>query len=103
MYYRVVSIENTFYIVTHKPRSHTIIELSAIPNPTVNYFNLRIKSPNKAVAEIRVYDMTGKVVETARGNPLENYRLGEGLVNGMYLVEVIQENVRATIKVVKGN
>jgi hypothetical protein len=81
----------------------TAIDIAAVPNPTSNFFIVSVRTLHKEMVDVRVYDMTGKVVERASGHPMELYRLGEKLVNGIYLVEVIQGKERATIKVVKGN
>jgi hypothetical protein len=79
----------------------TKLEVTAWPNPTEYYFNLRVKSPNKETVEIRMYDMTGKLVQQNRGAGDKTYRFGDQVVSGMYIIEVRQAGQVATIKVVK--
>jgi hypothetical protein len=79
----------------------TKLEVTAYPNPTEYYFNLRVKSQSKETVEIRMYDMTGKLVQQNRGAPEKTYRFGDQVVSGMYIIEVRQAGQVATIKVVK--
>jgi hypothetical protein len=79
----------------------TKLEVTAWPNPTEYYFNIKVKSPDKETVEIRMYDMTGKVVEQNRGAPEKTYRFGDHSMSGMYIIEVKQAGQIATIKVVK--
>jgi hypothetical protein len=75
--------------------------VTAFPNPTENYFNVKVESPNKETVEIRMYDMLGKVVQQNRGAAEKTYRFGDHIMQGMYIIEVRQGGEIATIKVVK--
>jgi hypothetical protein len=77
------------------------LEITAYPNPTLSFFNLKVRSQSKEAIDIRVYDMQGKMVEIQRGAPEKIYRLGDHIVAGMYIVEVRQSGRIATVKVVK--
>ncbi len=78
------------------------LDLIAYPNPTENFFNLKIASSDKTnVVEVKVYDMVGKLVQRKRGAVSEIYQLGHTLVAGVYVVEVLQGDQRAVTKVVK--
>jgi hypothetical protein len=79
----------------------TKLEVTAFPNPTENYFNVKVKSPNKETVEIRMYDMLGKVVQQDRGAPEKTYRFGDHVVGGIYFIEVRQGGQTAIIKVMK--
>ena len=50
---------------------------------------------------LTVYDMYGKKVYVTNGSANRNYRFGENLVIGVYVVEIRQGNNRKTIKLVK--
>ncbi len=78
-----------------------LLEITAFPNPTTSFFNLRVKSDSRETVEIRVFDMVGKLVQQQRGAAEQVYRLGDHLVSGMYIVEVRQGAKKATTKVVK--
>jgi hypothetical protein len=77
------------------------LAITAWPNPSDNYFNLKVQSPVKETIEIRVFDMAGKLVHTNRGAPGDRYILGSNLVTGMYIIEVRQAGKTVRTKVVK--
>jgi hypothetical protein len=80
------------------------LAVTAWPNPSTNYFNVKVSSPVKDDAvEIRMYDMTGKLVQTRRGLPGETYIFGEKVVSGMYMIEVSQGAKKQMVKLVKLN
>src|SRR6185436_8539169 len=54
------------------------LEVMAYPNPTENYFNVRVKSSGKETVELKMYDGLGKVIEQKRGAPDQTYRFGDG-------------------------
>ncbi|MBK7557678.1 MAG: HYR domain-containing protein [Chitinophagaceae bacterium] len=77
------------------------LSITAWPNPSVNYFNLKVTSQSKENVLIKMYDMAGKLVQVKRGAAGDNYILGEGVVSGMYFIEVSQGDKTARTKVVK--
>jgi hypothetical protein len=77
------------------------LTVQLMPNPTENYFNLQVNSPNKETLEIRMYNIQGKLVQQERGSLEKTYRFGDKLVGGMYIIEVRQGTQTATIRVVK--
>ncbi|MEP7254982.1 MAG: T9SS type A sorting domain-containing protein, partial [Ferruginibacter sp.] len=77
------------------------LAITAWPNPSESYFNLRVQSPLKETVEIRMFDMAGKLVQTNRGAPGDTYTLGSTLVSGMYIIEVRQAGKTARTKVIK--
>jgi parallel beta-helix repeat protein len=79
----------------------TKMQLTVFPNPTEDYFNLKVKTQSKEAVEIRVFDMLGKLVDVMRGSPEQTYRFGDHVTSGMYMVEVRQQGQIATVKVVK--
>lgn len=70
------------------------------PNPSGSYFNLRPTATNGNV-EIRVMDAQGKLVFSANGSANKIYRFGDGLIPGLYFVEVVQNGTHSTMKVLK--
>ena len=77
------------------------LSITAWPNPTSSYFNLKVNSPVKETVLIRMYDMTGKMVQVKRGAAGDTYILGEGVVTGMYIIEVSQGDKKERVKLVK--
>ena len=50
---------------------------------------------------VRVLDVNGKVRQELKGNPGEIFQVGEGLLPGIYLAEVMQGTKKITVKLVK--
>jgi len=70
-------------------------------NPTQTYFTIQVQSSTDHTVEIKVFDLTGRQVQQAKGALGESFRLGSPLTQGIYIVEVRQGNNHSTIKVVK--
>jgi hypothetical protein len=77
------------------------LEITVYPNPTLSFFNLKIKTKRNETVEVRVYDMLGKMVQEERGAPEQVYRLGDHIASGVYVVEVRQAGQTAWTKVIK--
>ena len=77
------------------------LSIISFPNPTRDYFNLKVNTAAKEVVVIRLLDMKGIVVQVKRGAPGEIYRLGENALPGMYIIEVSQAGKTVRTKVVK--
>ena len=73
---------------------------SIYPNPSDNLFNLQIRSLKQEVVVIRIINAQGKIMNTHRGFP-GSYKIGENLLPGIYLVEVVQGSKKQMIKVIK--
>lgn len=81
-----------------------VLDVTAMPNPARDHFNLLIRSSNKALVTVRIADIYGRIVFTKTGvDPNSTLRLGENLYNGTYLVHVVQEHAERTVKVMKVN
>jgi hypothetical protein len=70
------------------------------PNPSDQHFTLQITSDKQERIWIRVMDLQGRVVYKAQGLP-GNYSMGQNLVGGTYIVEVIQGSQKRLLKVMK--
>ena len=81
----------------------TGLSISAWPNPTVNYFNLKVNSAAKETVVIRMYDMAGRLLEVKNGAPGNTYILGENVRSGTYIIEVSQGINKQKVKLVKLN
>jgi hypothetical protein len=76
-------------------------DVKVMGNPTETYFTVQVQSNTNPAVEIRVFDMSGRQVQQARGGVGESFRLGSLLMQGMYIVDVKQGSNHSTIKVVK--
>ena len=81
--------------------SHPNLTVKAYPTITSNYFNLVIESDKQEKIKARVTDLNGRTVEMLNAVKGQVNRFGQGYINGMYFVEVIQGNERKVIKLVK--
>lgn len=79
------------------------LSIQAWPNPSDQYFTLRINGSNGETATIKVFDIHGRQLYSNRGPANINYRFGESFTSGTYIVEVKKGKEQKTIRVVKGN
>ncbi len=78
------------------------LKVNVYPNPTENYFSLKIESSNGMdKVELKVFNQSGNVVYQTRGNAYNTFRFGEGFVSGVYYVEAIVGDQRKMIKLIK--
>jgi endoglucanase len=85
--------------------SNTIVkalQVTATPNPSTNYFSLSIKSNSNKSVNITVLDAAGRVVETNKNAAANStLQIGSKLIPGIYFIEVLQDNQKQRIKLVK--
>lgn len=78
-------------------------EVIAYPNPFAENFKFDLKTVEKGLIEIRIYDMLGKVVENRSVNPadIDTVRFGDAYPSGIYNVVVSQGAHIQTMRVIK--
>ncbi len=79
------------------------MKVTLSPNPSSGTFTLVVHSDNKLPLQLRIADVTGKLVYTSKGQPEQTYRFGESFAPGVYMIEVRQGSEVKTIKGVKIN
>ncbi|MEZ4943689.1 MAG: C25 family cysteine peptidase [Saprospiraceae bacterium] len=90
---------------THSAQSGSLA-LHATPNPTDGLFQIRIDTPVEQVLSIRIFDSSGRLVQTLpmpERSPAGLIRKTvdlQGAEPGIYLVQLLGENGGQTIKVV---
>ena len=77
------------------------ISVKVFPNPTENHFNLVVETNSVLPIEIRIFDIAGKLLVTLQSKPGESISVGDKLKNGVYIAEIIQENKRKIVKLIK--
>ena len=78
------------------------LELVTWPNPSDNYFNLKLKSNNIVdKVDIQVMDITGKRVHFNTFDSDLSYKFGERLQAGVYFVRITQGEFNKTLRVIK--
>ena len=80
------------------------LKVAVLPNPTSSSFNLLINGKRKGLASVKVIDISGRVVERHEKIPPNGlFRLGQRLAAGSYFIEVVQEDQKQIIRVIKVN
>jgi hypothetical protein len=77
--------------------------VTAMPNPSVNYFTISIKGGNALEKmNLKVTDVLGRSIEQ-KDNIQTNstVKIGNGYFRGVYIVEIIQGTTRKQIKLIK--
>jgi hypothetical protein len=78
------------------------IEITAIPNPTHNEFQIKVKLCNdQKLANLSVYDVLGRLIERREIKVSENIRLGAGYASSSYFIVITQGDERVVKKIVK--
>jgi uncharacterized delta-60 repeat protein len=76
--------------------------VTASPNPSHNYFLVKVYSNSKDKINFRLLDNSGTVLKTINNmTVLQTVRIGENLTPGIYFAEVSQSGVTKTIKLIK--
>jgi 5-methylthioadenosine/S-adenosylhomocysteine deaminase len=78
------------------------LSITALPNPSKNYFTLNLQSKSKEMFQLRVLDVSGRIVETRNGIVANiTFRIGNDFQPGIYLVEVTQGKQQQILKLIK--
>ena len=78
-------------------------QVNAYPIPTAYEFNIQVISKSTEPVTVRILDLTGKVLSVHAQTKANSFRVGEKLISGTYIAEVIQGANRKTVKLVKMN
>ena len=79
----------------------TKIEAQAYPNPSANWFNVKLNTDATDEVTIRVISVTGQVMQELKGSPDQTFRVGDRLLPGFYIAELRQGKEIVTVKLVK--
>lgn len=71
------------------------------PNPSTTGFVLKVNAKNTSAFIVRVYNLTGQLVEEIKANTNEEVRFGQSYKPGMYLAEIRLGTLRKTVEVIK--
>ena len=75
--------------------------ISLSPNPSNSAFTLLVHSDKTTPILLRVLDVNGKAIYTAKGQPDQAFRFGGEFISGVYLVELRQGDEVKTVKAIK--
>jgi len=96
-------VSNTSRIVASDKNTEEGLTVRAIPNPFSANFNLSLRSSSKESGQVQVYDMIGRLIETAAINPSEvsTLEIGANYPSGVYNVIVTQGMEVKSVRVIK--
>jgi uncharacterized repeat protein (TIGR03803 family) len=78
------------------------LHLSVSPNPSRNYFTIRVESSSYEPVQLHVIDNMGRVIEVRKGMTANSTLfIGQNFRPGVYYVEVLQNGKHATIMLLK--
>ncbi|MEI2748964.1 MAG: T9SS type A sorting domain-containing protein [Ferruginibacter sp.] len=75
--------------------------MQVYPNPTADYFRIKVRSREKDRINIQVYDLTGRRLSEHNLLPDQTIETGANLKPGAYLVKIIQGKQCIVRKVIK--
>ena len=73
----------------------------AYPNPSANWFNVKLNTDGTDEVTVRVISVTGQVMQELKGSPDQTFRVGDRLLPGIYLAELRQGKETVTVKLLK--
>ena len=96
-------VSDSSRIVTSDKNSQEGLSVSAIPNPFTANFNLKLMTSAKNKAQVQVYDMIGRLIESTEINPSKSstIQIGNNYPSGVYNVMVTQGTELKSIRVIK--
>ncbi len=103
----VVMVNRTFNVTEQTLNTNEIARNNAVlkisPNPFNDYFNLSLQSKSNEIVTIKVYDLTGKLIESKTINPIDVTRceMGSKYASGVYNVVVSQGEIEENHKMIK--
>ena len=84
-----------------KISTNSVLKISAYPNPSASSFMLLLEGNSSAKVTVIVTDLVGRKVYQAAGNVKQQYKFGNDLMPGIYMLQVIQGNEKQSLKLIK--
>lgn len=78
-----------------------LFKVLAYPNPSTEYFTLRLQGATQEPVQVNVFDVSGRQVFSKTGNYNDTYQFGGHFQAGVYLVRVQQGTSVENLKVIK--
>jgi hypothetical protein len=78
------------------------LSVRALPNPSLNYFDLQLSGKGGNNIQVKVYDLMGRVIESKSSlHSNQTLRVGASYKPGIYMVEIVQGEQKQTIRLIK--
>jgi hypothetical protein len=87
----IPNLAGAYWNITHVPSGLRPGRLELYPNPADQWIRVRLPGEAHGFHEIRVYDLSGRMVMAMEADLSEVIRLPESLQRGIYLMKVQTE------------
>jgi len=78
------------------------MKVQVYPNPTTSLFNLFVETSGQSrIVKAKIFDVSGRLVQTFTFNADETVAFGSALKAGIYLLQLIEGSETKTVRVVK--
>jgi hypothetical protein len=72
------------------------------PNPSRNYFTLKLESKYDMPVDVRIFSESGRLVDTrSKLGANSTLQIGQNYISGVYIAEIIQGTQRKTVQLIK--
>jgi hypothetical protein len=86
---------------TTNQNQEPILELKVSPNPTTNFFKLKVIASGLENVNLRLLDMEGRLIRKEILEANGNLNFGSELKPGVYMLEAVQGEKKRVVRVVK--
>lgn len=83
------------------PESGELLQVHVMPNPSNNHFTVQVISGRNEKADVRLFDLSGKLLYSSQTNTNTSLRFGDKLSPGVYMLTVMAGNQVRQVKLVK--
>ena len=77
------------------------LAIFAMPNPSAKGFMINVTGDAESKLMLRVMDISGRIIETKNVTSNQTIWIGDNYRAGMYFAEIVQDNERKIVKLVK--
>lgn len=90
------------FVLTENKENQEPFTVQVMGNPVANFFTLKLQSQQSLPIQLRVTDVTGKVIDNRANNqPNSTIQIGHGYAPGIYYGEFIQGANRKVVQLMK--
>jgi len=82
-------------------KTNSMIDVKAFPNPSTAYFTVKLPNEHNEKTQLRVMDMSGRVVKSITRITGNSVDFGQELQTGVYILEVKDGDKRTVVKLIK--
>jgi hypothetical protein len=77
------------------------MDAKVFPNPTTSTFNLQVSNTGSKNVKVNIMDLQGRVIKSFITSTFQNNNIGNELIAGVYMVEVLNGEEKKVVRVVK--